>query len=255
MPRSLRVALPLPVVLLAVAAPAAHAAAGWPLAVAQPHGATLRTAAVGGAPSAATGFADAQGWHGATAVASAGRGTATLAVAGSDRRLRVVAGAPRGGVAAIRVTVTGTGPAATRVGLGFAAPRGERYFGFGERANALDQRGHDVEDDVADGPFSPESRDVVQATIPPAGFRDREDATYYPVPWLLSGRGYGVLVDDDERSVFALPEDGGTWGVQVDAPSLRLRVFAGPTPAAALGRFTRATGRQPKPSSTFSFGP
>ena len=38
--------------------------------------------------------------------------------------------------------------------------------------------------------------------MPPWAERERDDATYFPVPWLLSSRGYGVLVDEDATSRF-----------------------------------------------------
>jgi alpha-glucosidase (family GH31 glycosyl hydrolase) len=159
------------------------------------------------------------------------------------------------GVLALRVRLLGD-PRVDAVSMAFRAPPGERYFGFGERSNAVAQRATRVENYVSDGPFSVGSRAVAEGTIPPAGFRARADATYYPVPWLLSGRGYGVLVANDETSSFRLPVvHGGTWGLKVAAAELRLLLFAGPTPAAALRRFTRATGRQPAPVAPWAFGP
>jgi alpha-glucosidase (family GH31 glycosyl hydrolase) len=113
-----------------------------------------------------------------------------------------------------------------------------------------------VEDYVSDGPFSSGSKDVVRATIPPQGFRDGRDATYYPIPWLLSSRGYGVLLTNDQTSTFILPRArGGRWSARVAAPRLSLEFFAGPTPARALARFTALTGRQPAPAAAWQFGP
>jgi alpha-glucosidase (family GH31 glycosyl hydrolase) len=159
------------------------------------------------------------------------------------------------GVLALRVRLLGD-RRVDAVSMAFRAPHGERYFGFGERSDAVAQRATLVENYVSDGPFSVDSRPLAKATIPPAGFRPRKDATYYPVPWLLSGRGYGVLVANDETSVFRLPGvRGGTWGLKVAAPELRLLLFAGPTPARVLRRFTGVTGRQPAPAAPWAFGP
>ncbi len=45
---------------------------------------------------------------------------------------------------------------------------------------------------------------MVPAFVPPWGFHPRDDATYFPMPWLLSTAGYGVLVDTPETSLFRL---------------------------------------------------
>jgi sulfoquinovosidase len=152
--------------------------------------------------------------------------------------------------------------------MGFESQHDERYLGFGERSNAVDQRGGEVESYVADGPYQPGEYQLMEAIIPKWGFRPRPDATYYPIPWLLSSAGYGVLAKGPGTSYFHL-DRAGTWSVEVtgapadeSAPassrapaSLDLRFFAGPTPAGALRRFTRETGRQPGPPAPWLFGP
>src|SRR3712207_9451462 len=95
-------------------------------------------------------------------------------------------------------------PGATRAGIGFAAHDGERYLGFGERSNAVDQRGNTVENFVTDGPYLPEERTAVAAFVPPQGYSPRDDATYFPIPWVLSTKGYGVLLNNNENSYFDL---------------------------------------------------
>ena len=86
--------------------------------------------------------------------------------------------------------------------------------------------------------------------------RPRDDATYYPVPWLLSSRGYGVLIDRDETSTFHLATDpSNVWSAEVQSHAIALRVFGGPTLAQVLRRFTAATGRQPKPVAPWQYGP
>jgi alpha-glucosidase (family GH31 glycosyl hydrolase) len=168
--------------------------------------------------------------------------------------LRVLLRARGDGVVSLEVRALARD--AETVGERFAARPGERFLGFGERSNALDQRGNAVESYVSDGPFRPEDRAVGGAIRPPWARGERDDSTYYPVPWLLSSRGYGVLVDDDATSRFALaPGAGRSWRVRVQGRRLALRVFAGPTPAAALARFTASTGRQPAPAAPWAYGP
>jgi alpha-D-xyloside xylohydrolase len=153
------------------------------------------------------------------------------------------------------VTVLSTSAAgATAFRANFAAGPGERYLGFGERSNAVDQRGNEVENYVAEGPFEEDERGAVPLFVPAWGFHPRDDATYFPMPWLLSTAGYGVLVDNPETSVFRL-SGRRSWSVEVEAGSLRLRVFAGPRPADVLRRLTARIGRQPAPPGPFVFGP
>jgi alpha-glucosidase (family GH31 glycosyl hydrolase) len=203
------------------------------------------------------GYRTAAGWSRATRATDLRRdGDALLATVATDT----------GGAIAVRIRPAGDGTIALEatpeagadaVGMGFDAPAGERFFGFGSRSDAVDHRGREVENYVADGPTRPEDRNYPRAVVPPWSHGERDDSTYYPVPWLLSSRGYGVLVDRDETSRFRLAseDEPGGWSVEVDAPALALRVFAGPTPADALRRFTAATGRQPPPPAPWTFGP
>ncbi len=208
------------------------------------------------------GFQAGGRWFRATRVLGAGRdGSAYAAELATDDPAgrRIALRVAPGGAGVLRITgrVTGEGPdAVQRTGIAFDAPPGERHLGFGERSNAVDQRGGTVEDYVAEGPYLPAERPVLANIIPAAGWLPRDDATYYPVPWLLSTRGYGVLVDDDEQSRFRLGSDrADAWSAEVDAPRIDLRVFAGPRPADVLRRFTAATGRQPPAAAPFYFGP
>jgi alpha-glucosidase (family GH31 glycosyl hydrolase) len=171
-------------------------------------------------------------------------------------------------VIALEATVQGAGPAVEAIGVGFDADRGAHYLGFGERSNAIDQRGNVVENYVADGPYLPDEYGLIDAIVPKWGFRPRDDATYYPIPWLLSTDGYGVLVESPETTYFHL-DLNGSWSAEVvnappDEPpppgapppgQLSMRFFAGPQPADVLKRFTRETGRQPKPAAPWLFGP
>ena len=160
------------------------------------------------------------------------------------RRLAVWSEPDGRGVTALHVKVVGSGgDPVTSTEIGFRARPGERYLGFGERSNAVDQRGGEVESYVAEGPYEEDDRAVIPAFVPPWGYHPRPDATYFPIPWLLSTAGYGVLVDNPETSFYRLDQDGsGTWSVAVEAARLDLRVFAGPRPADVLRRFIERVG-------------
>ena len=227
----------------------------WNVAFAEAGGRTVLTEADDG-----LGYKTAAGWVRATKVLSESRdGAAYLATlattdpAGATIEVRVTPDSD--GVIALSATPKGA-LGLEQTGMGFRAPDGERYLGFGERNVAVDHRGLDVENYVSDGPYQPEERPVIAAFVPGPGFRARDDSTYFPIPWLLSTGGYGVLVDRDETSMFRLgTERDDVWSVEVAAPELALRVFAGPRPRDVLRRFTARLGRQPKAAAPFFFGP
>ena len=136
----------------------------------------------------------------------------------------------------------------------FETHEGERFWGFGERSNAADQAGALVEHWVGEGPYQIAEYPLIEAITPQWAIRRRRDATYYPIPWLLSSRGYGVLADSPEWSCHDLT-DNKTWSIIARTSRLRLRVFTGELPADALRRFTNATGRQPLPAAPWFLGP
>ncbi|HEX2388713.1 MAG TPA: TIM-barrel domain-containing protein [Solirubrobacterales bacterium] len=231
----------------------------------------------GAGPAGTLGFRDGSVWRHATRIIGARRlGTGIAATLATNdplgRRIEVVLTPQRPGVIRLRASLSGPSTAATGVtalGIGFDARPAERYLGFGERSNAVDQRGNVVESYVGEGAYPESERPLISVFVPPWGFQQRDDATYFPVPWLLSTAGYGVLVDNTEPSYYRLGDGGDAWSVEVtsappDQPQgagapppgeLSLRIFAGPDPADALRRFTAATGRQPRAAAPWYFGP
>ena len=225
-------------------------------------GGTVQLAEHGGrgiGPDGSLGFRVGRAWFHATRATELRRegdavvGTlATNDPAGRTLRVRI---APDGdGIVRLEATVNGLPVDAT--GIGFDADAGERYLGFGERSNAVDQSGNEVENYVAEGPYQPGEDQIIRLFVPPWGYRDRADSTYYPMPWLLSTRGYGVLIDNYETSYFRLKNPArDAWSLEANAATLSLRFFAGPTPAQVVRRLTARTGRQPKPQAPWFFGP
>lgn len=143
---------------------------------------------------------------------------------------------------------------ATYVRVVFKASAGERFWGFGERSDAVERSGLLTEHWVGEGPYQLAEYPIIEAITPSWAIRRRTDSTYYPLPWLLSSHGYGVLADFSEWSCHDLTQPG-EWSVIVRAPRLSLLIFAGGTPAGTLRLFTEATGRQPLPSRPWFFGP
>ena len=211
------------------------------------------------------GFRDATGWRQAVRVASvrqrSPRGPAVLLLDTDDpagRRIELTVTAETSGAVALAAKLQGSTADVAQLGIAWRTGDDERFFGLGERADAVEHRGASVESYVSDGPYREDEYTGIGALLPPPGFRPRLDATYFPVPWLLSSRGYGVLVANDDTAYHDLgSERSDAWsltvqGAPVGEPALpaprelRFVVFAGPTPADALARFTAFTGRQPE---------
>jgi alpha-glucosidase (family GH31 glycosyl hydrolase) len=243
------------VVLLAAAAPArAQESFGIDRETAR-----LSFSKLEGHPALPLAFRDATGaWRSAARAADVEQeGDALVATlqtddpAGRTIALRIAREAD--GVVALRATAPGD---ATAMRLGFEAPAGERHLGFGERSNGVDLRGSEVESYVGEGAYQQGERQILTAFVPPWSIRQRDDATYFPMPWLVSTRGVGVLLDNTETSRFHLADQRpDAWSAEVDAAELRLRVFAGDDVAAVVRRLTERIGRQPQPAAPWFFGP
>ncbi len=112
---------------------------------------------------------------------------------------------------------------------------GECVYGLGERFTPFVKNGQVVENTNKDGGTACEQ-------------------AYKSVPFYLSSRGYGVLVDEAGPVSFEVASEKTT-RVQFsrEGESLAYCVVAGPTPKAVLGRLTALTGRAPLPPA-WSFG-
>jgi len=193
---------------------------------------------------------------------------ATRAVPLGGGRFLVRTNDPLGRTFRLTVTPDGSGAIAVRAELSNAAAvtatrwsfeqaAGERFLGFGERSDGADQTGRVVENWTEEGPWS--TGEAKPVTDPLFGDRWQGpppfDGTNFPIPWLLSSRGYGVLLDTSYPSRFSLgAEREGIWEAETRDLSFGFRAYAGPTPADALARFSASTGRQPDPAEWF-FGP
>jgi alpha-D-xyloside xylohydrolase len=213
-------------------------------------------------PGGRVGFLAGGSWRHATKLLRSRHegGRRRLVLASDDpdgRRLIVTVGPRSHGRQTIEADVAGVGSdPVSAVGVGFRSGPKEPMLGFGERSDRIDQRGHVVESYVGEGPYQTSEYPIVAATVPPWGIRERRDATYFPMPWLLSTHGYGVLVRNLETSRFRLQtESAGQWSVEADARRLVIELFRGPRPKDALRRLTATIGRQPRPAAPWLFGP
>ena len=164
-----------------------------------------------------------------------------------------------GGIAVSSRVAPGSGPLAGQErisGAAFEAGAGERFLGFGERSNAVDQTGNEVFNWAEEGPFSSgEGEALLRPLIPDFTFPSGPTATNFPIPWMLTSRGFGFLIDQTHRSRFRLgSEIADAWQAETETNNFRFVVFAGPEPADALRRYSAHTGRQPRPAP-WIFGP
>jgi alpha-D-xyloside xylohydrolase len=112
---------------------------------------------------------------------------------------------------------------------------GENVYGLGERFTAFVKNGQVVESWNRDGGTGTEQ-------------------AYKNVPFYLTNRGYGVLVNHPENVSFEVASEKVA-KVQFSVAGERLEYYVidGPTPKAVLERFTRLTGRPALPPA-WSFG-
>jgi alpha-glucosidase (family GH31 glycosyl hydrolase) len=162
----------------------------------------------------------------------------------SDGFAQLVAETDAPGAAAITLEVRQLGPRAMRwtivpdttlalasVTGTFTSPPDERFVGFGERFDSVDQRGRAVE------VWADDRRVANYGT-----------STYAPLPMLLSSRGYGFTLEGFQRSRFDLAArkpDRWTW--QQDAPQASVLVTYGPTLKDLVQRNAELTGLPPLP--------
>ena len=112
---------------------------------------------------------------------------------------------------------------------------GETVYGLGERFTSLVRNGQSVETWNRDGGTSTEQ-------------------AYKNIPFYLTNRGYGVLVNHPQAVEFEIgSEKVSKVQFSVEGESLEYFVIDGPTPQAVLNRYTRFTGHPALPPA-WSFG-
>ena len=122
----------------------------------------------------------------------------------------------------------------------WAAAPGERYYGFGEKTGALDKRGRSLVF------YNTDAYDAAFGGYPPDG-----DPLYASVPFFIGLRGnsaYGLFFDNTHRLTFDMAgSNGDEWSVVAAGGVVDHYLFAGPSIAEVVERYTRLTGRIPLP--------
>lgn len=130
----------------------------------------------------------------------------------------------------------------------YECPEGERFFGLGSQAYAAEHRGWRV-------PIWTREQGIGKKEDPLFGFNGALEDAYAPMGWLMSSRGYGILLGNSERSVFEMcSEREDAWRLETFAHGLKFKLIARDTPQEIIAALTAFTGRIVQPPA-WSFAP
>src|SRR5262245_60604433 len=123
------------------------------------------------------------------------------------------------GDAGVRITLHLSG---NRSSIAFACDAHEHFIGFGAQKYDVDHRGQTVPLFVSEQGIG-----SIDTDDPPADWflTGTRHSTYFPVPFFLSSRGYGVLAETSDRAMFAMCSEKPTeWRAEVWAKDMVLDV-------------------------------
>src|SRR5207248_360868 len=133
----------------------------------------------------------------------------------------------------------GDSAATRRLRSTFDCPPGEAFYGFGERFNALDQRGEQLDVRCYEE------------------YKNQGKRTYIPMPFFVSSRRYGLFVETSRRVVYDLAAtDAQRWSLDVEVSAEgapRLVLFSAPDLFEITGLFSAYVGKPSMPP-TWAFG-
>lgn len=122
----------------------------------------------------------------------------------------------------------------SKLELSYKTTADERFYGFGERYNTLNQRGNLIDMYVF------------------GQYKNQGIKTYMPIPFYMASNGYGVHLDTYNYSEVHL-ENENTYTIVVEDDIMDMKVFVGDYKE-VLGRFINTTGK-PALLPKWAFGP
>jgi alpha-glucosidase (family GH31 glycosyl hydrolase) len=141
---------------------------------------------------------------------------------------------------------------ANRASFAFRCAADEHFLGFGAQAYDVDHRGQTVPLWVSEQGIGKAPDDGDRGDWFYVGSRH---SSYFPVPFYLSSRGYGLEVETSRRTIVALcSERDDAVRVETWDGALTLLLDGGPRPLDVLARRTARRGRPPVPPA-FTFAP
>ena len=151
------------------------------------------------------------------------------------------------------LAVSSTRAGDNRTSFGFACRTDEHFIGLGGQSFDVDHRGNTVPIWVQEDGISKMPTDAYDQGL--WYLNGRKHSTHTPIPFFVSNHGYGLMLDSQRRSVFALcSESADAARVEAWEPEMRLRLFYGPGPKEVIEAFTEQVGR-PRVPPAFAFAP
>ena len=165
-------------------------------------------------------------------------------VAGGGSARLTLTPAPDSESVALHLVVEGV--SADALALPVACDPGGSFHGWGEQYNATEQTGEAFTLFVSEQGIGREEG---------TAFSGNEHTSYFPMPWYLDARGFGVLFETDYRTnVDLCASDAEVAWIEVMAGGeLSWRVFEGPEPADVLRQLGDHVGR-PKAPPSWAYG-
>lgn len=149
------------------------------------------------------------------------------------------------GVARVRLSAGAAD--ATHLELRLPAVAGERFVGFGERFNGVDQRGQALEvwtEEGAIGLGERLSRWLTRLGVSWNPFPKGPTTSYKPFPWMISSRGYGVFLETTAPVFYDVAKSDDAWVTcEIAAREVDVVLFYDAGPKELVQRFARHTGR------------
>ena len=106
--------------------------------------------------------------------------------------------------------------------------RDEHFYGFGEKFNGLDQRGKNVVMELDDA------------------YMSENHQTYKSIPFFISSKKYGLLVNSTKRVVFNMGNlKESEYDFENPAPSIDYYIFSNENPLEIMKQYTSISGRSP----------
>lgn len=127
------------------------------------------------------------------------------------------------------------------IALPFRCDDASTFLGFGAQYHQIDQRGEAF-------PLFVEEQGIGRTGGPVAIVGDAH-TTYYPMPWWIDLRGFGVLIDTPARTLVDLcaSDPAVAWVEVEDGAAVEMIVFHGPTPLEVIAQLGAEVGRPGRP--------